>query len=248
LTSQSLARGDFEARLREEGRVRYHDRHPFHRRMHDGLLSPDELRTWALNRYYYQTRLPIKDALILAKTEDRVFRRKWAQRLREQDGSPDGDIIRPARSNGGLELWLRLAEGVGLERERVENCTGILPGVRSACDRYVSFVHGATLLEAVASSLTECFAPDLMARRLDSFTRHYAWIPSDATAYFGARVTRARKDAEHGLSFVLDNATTASLQDGAVHALIAKCEILWSMLDAIDAAGRADPSQERTAQ
>jgi pyrroloquinoline-quinone synthase len=215
--------------------------------MHDGLLSPDELRTWALNRYYYQTRLPIKDALILAKTEDRVFRRKWAERLREQDGSPDDGVVRPAGSNGGLELWLSLAEGVGLDRQRVESYTAVLPGVRSACDRYVSFVREATLIEAVASSLTECFAPDLMARRLASFTKHYAWISSEATAYFGARVTRARKDGEHGLSFVLDNATTANLQERAVRALITKCEILWSMLDAIDAAGGADASQERTA-
>jgi pyrroloquinoline-quinone synthase len=241
-----LGRADFEERLREEGRARYHDRHPFHQRMHDGLLSPDELRTWALNRYYYQTRLPIKDALIVAKSEDRVFRRKWAERIREQDGLPE-DVVRRAGSNGGLELWLSLARGVGLDPERVESCAEVLPGVRSACDRYVSFVRQATLLEAVASSLTECFAPDLMTRRLASFTRHYAWISSAATAYFDARVTRARKDGEHGLSFVIDNATTATLQDGAVRALITKCEILWSMLDAIDAAGRANASQERTA-
>ena len=242
-----LVRADFEERLRDEGRARYHDHHPFHRRMHDGLLSPDELRTWVANRYYYQTRLPIKDALILAKTEDRVFRRKWAERIREQDGPPDGEVVRRAGDGGGLELWLRLAEGVGLDRERVENYTWVLPGVRSACDRYVSFVRGATLLEAVASSLTECFAPDLMARRLVSFTSHYAWISPEATAYFGARVTRARKDSEHGLSFVLDNATTRSLQECAVRALITKCEILWSMLDAIDAADWADPAQEQTA-
>jgi pyrroloquinoline-quinone synthase len=246
VTSQPLGRADFEQQLREQGRIRYHDRHPFHRRMHDGLLSPRELRCWALNRYYYQTRLPIKDALILAKTEDREFRRRWAERIREQDGSSDGDLVRRVGGNGGLELWLRLAEGVGLDRERVESFAAVLPGVRSACDRYVSFVSQATLLEAVASSLTECFAPDLMARRLASFARHYAWISSEATAYFGARVTRARKDGEHGLSFVLDNATTAHLQKAAVRALIAKCEILWSMLDAIDDAGRADALQERT--
>jgi len=239
-----LGRADFEGRLRAVGSARYHDHHPFHRRMHDGLLSPDELRTWVSNRYYYQTRLPIKDALILAKTEDREFRRKWTERIREQDGSSDDDVVRRAGSNGGLELWLRLAEGVGLERERVENLSAVLPGVRSACDRYVSFVRDATLLEAVASSLTECFAPDLMARRAASFATHYPWISSGATAYFGARVTRARKDSEHGLSFVLDNATTASLQKLSVRALIAKCEILWSMLDAIDG---VDISPERTA-
>jgi pyrroloquinoline-quinone synthase len=247
VTKAPLARADFEQRLREEGRTRYHDHHPFHRRMHDGLLSPDEIRTWVENRYYYQTRLPIKDALIIAKSEDRDFRRRWAERLREQDGSLDEDTMRWAGGGSGLELWLRLATGVGLSSERVERCAAILPGVRSACDRYVAFVRSATLLEAVASSLTECFAPDLMARRVASWATHYSWIPREATAYFGSRVIRARKDSEHALAFVLDHAVTRAVQDLAVRALITKCEILWSMLDAIDEAGRAHFSLEETA-
>lgn len=236
MTTALLARSAFEERLRREGRARYHDRHPFHQRMHEGLLSPDELRIWVENRYYYQTRLPIKDALIVAKSEDRTFRRFWTERIEEQDGRLDGDATEPKLRRGGLELWLTLAEGVGLERRRVERCEAVLPGVRAACDRYVSFVREATLLEAVASSLTECFAPDLMARRVAAWTKHYTWIPVRATAYFGVRVIRAQRDAEHGLAFVLENATSSELMDAAVRALITKCTILWQMLDAIDGA------------
>ncbi|HEX6273050.1 MAG TPA: pyrroloquinoline-quinone synthase PqqC [Polyangiaceae bacterium] len=235
-----------EERLRQEGRARYHDRHPFHRRMHAGALSPRELRTWVVNRYYYQTRLPIKDALIVAKSESRAFRRVWSERIHEQDGRSDGDASgEPAA--GGLELWLRLAGGVGLDRSLVESFRAVVPGVRAACDRYVSFVRDATLLEAVASSLTECFAPELMARRVEAWTTHYDWIPSQATEYFGARVVRARKDAEHGLAFVLEHATTPELEELAVRALVTKCDILWSMLDAIEAACDAEARWERSA-
>jgi pyrroloquinoline-quinone synthase len=145
MTSEALSPEAFEERLRREGSTRYHDRHPFHRRMHDGLLSRDELRTWVENRYYYQTRLPIKDALIVAKSDNRVFRRIWAERIRQQDGRDEDEAPGRSVASGGLELWLRLAEGVGLDRGRVERCERILPCVRAACDRYVSFVREATL-------------------------------------------------------------------------------------------------------
>ena len=137
--------------LRREGARRYHDLHRFHRRMHEGVLSKAELQRWVVNRYYYQTRIPIKDALILAKSDDPEFRRRWLVRVVDHDGAAPGE--------GGLELWLRLAEGVGLPREEVTSLERVLPGVRFACDDYVSFVKERSLLEAVASSLTECFAP-----------------------------------------------------------------------------------------
>lgn len=230
-----LDRDLFEERLRFEGGLRYHDQHPFHVRMHDGRLSRRELATWVENRYYYQTRLPIKDALVIAKMEDRELRRAWAERLVEQDGAPrsaaDGE------PNGGLELWLALSEGVGLDRRRVERFENVLPRVRAACDRYVSFVRRATLVEAVASSLTECFAPELMERRILAWERHYPWAATAGRAYFERRVRRARVDATHGLELVLTQAVTHEAQERAVDALILKCEILWEMLDAIDAAG-----------
>jgi pyrroloquinoline-quinone synthase len=221
----------FEERLRFEGGLRYHDQHPFHVRMHEGRLSREELATWVENRYYYQTRLPIKDALIVAKSEDREFRRAWAERLAEQDGAT-GDGA-PA---GGLELWLALAEGVGLDRRRVERFDRVLPRVRAACDRYVTFVRRATLVEAIASSLTECFAPELMERRILAWEQHYPWAAKAGRAYFERRVRRARVDATHGLELVLSQAVTHEAQERCVDALILKCEILWEILDAIDAA------------
>jgi pyrroloquinoline-quinone synthase len=215
-------------RLRREGSARYHDAHPFHIRMHEGRLDRAALQTWVLNRYYYQTRIPIKDALILAKSEDPEFRRRWIHRLHDHDGDDASD--------GGLALWLRLAEAVGLDRHEVARCERVLPGVRFACDAYVNFVREATLVEAVASSLTELFAGDLMVRRIDAWERHYPWVDATALAYFRNRVPRARSDGEDGLAFVLAHAGTAELEDRCVRALIRKTEILWHLLDCVAAA------------
>src|SRR4051812_29755335 len=162
--------------------------------MHEGRLGRDDLQRWVLNRYYYQTRIPIKDALILAKSEDPAFRRAWIRRIHDHDGDREGE--------GGLELWLRLAEGVGLDRAEVASCAGVLPGVRFACDAYVELVRERSLVEAVASSLTEFFAPDLMSRRIEAWERHYPWVNSDVLAYFRSRVPRARRDSEDAIDFV----------------------------------------------
>ena len=225
-----LSPPDFEARLRREGEARYHRRHPFHLRMHDGTLSRAELQAWVLNRYYYQTRIPIKDALILSKSSDPAFRRSWIRRLGDHDGEREGE--------GGLFLWLRLAEGVGLDRATVEGLSEVLPPVRFACDAYVELVRRRSLVEAVASSLTEFFAPDLMTERIAAWEQHYPWVDPAVLAYFRARVGRARRDAGEALSFVLENATTREQQESCVEALITKCQILWALLDAVQAAPR----------
>ena len=223
LTSQQ-----FVERLREEGARRYHDAHPFHRRMHEGLLSRVELQTWVLNRYYYQTRVPIKDALILSKSEDPAFRRMWIKRIRDHDGEAAGE--------GGLELWLRLAEGVGLDRAEVASCRSVLPGVRFACDGYVELVRERTLLEAVASSLTEFFSPDLMTRRVLAWEKHYPWISADTLEYFRSRPPLARQDSMQAIEYVIAHAGTYELQARCVAALIRKTEILWHLLDSLYAA------------
>jgi pyrroloquinoline-quinone synthase len=160
-----MPRDELIARFRREGETRYHDHHRYHILMHEGKLTRLQLQQWVLNRYYYQTRIPIKDALILAKSEDPDFRRMWIRRIRDHDGDEPGE--------GGLELWLRLAEGVGLDREEVASCRSVLPGVRFACDGYVELVRERSLVEAVASSLTEFFAPDLMSRRVLAWERQY---------------------------------------------------------------------------
>src|SRR5580704_19386478 len=137
-----LSRDEFLSRLRAEGEKRYHDRHPFHVRMHAGELSRAQIQGWTLNRFYYQTRIPIKDALILSKSEDPGFRRLWIHRITDHDGAREGE--------GGLALWLRLAEGVGLDRAEVASLSRVEPAVRFACDAYVTLVRERSLLEAVA--------------------------------------------------------------------------------------------------
>lgn len=209
--------------LKREGSHRYHDHHPFHERMHDGRLTKTQLQQWVLNRYYYQTRIPIKDAVIVSKSEDPTFRRMWLRRILDHDGEREGE--------GGLALWLELARGVGLDAEEVRSFRYVLPGVRHSCDEYVRFVREAPLLEAVASSLTELFAPSLMARRLEAWKRHYPWVRSESLEYFQLRVSRAALDSNQAVEFVVQHATTYSLQERCVRALIKKADILWTMLD-----------------
>lgn len=217
----------FMARLRDEGARRYHDEHPFHRRMHDGSLEPAELRRWVENRYYYQTRIPIKDALILTKSDDAAFRRMWIQRIHDHDGTHGGD-------EGGLVRWQRLGDAVGADRAALLAYKNVLPGVRFACDAYVQFVRDATLVEAVASSLTEFFAPDLMVKRIAAWERHYPWVEQSGLDYFRSRVTQGRRDSEQAIAFVVEHARTAELQDRCVAALVRKTEILWHLLDAVE--------------
>lgn len=219
--------------LAREGESRYHHRHPFNVRMHAGALTRDEIRRWARNRYYYQTRIPIKDALILSKSEDSAFRRMWLRRLTDHDGASDAE--------GGLAQWRRFAEELGVTRTELASHEGVLPGVRFACDAYVSLVRDASLVEAVASSLTEFFAPDLMSRRLEAFERHYPWFNRNALQYFRLRVDRARRDSTEAVDFVVANATSYRAQAACVRALVEKTEILWHLLDCVSRPGGSRP-------
>ena len=223
-----LPRAEFIDWLRREGASRYHDAHPVHVLMHEGKLDKRQLQQWVLNRYYYQTRIPIKDALILSKSEDPAFRRAWIRRIHDHDGNQPGE--------GGLALWLRLAEGVGLSRAEVESLASVLPGVKFACDANVTLVRERSLLEAVASSLTEFFAPDLMSRRISAWEKHYPWVDAEMLAYFRSRVPRAKFDSEEAIEFVVSHAKSYELQERCVAALIRKTEILWHLLDCVEAA------------
>jgi pyrroloquinoline-quinone synthase len=205
---------------------RYHDRHPFHRKMNEGGLSRGQVQGWVANRFYYQENLPLKDAAILANCPHREVRRRWIRRILDHDGTVDGE--------GGIEAWLRLGEAVGLTRDEVQDERHVVPGVRFAVDAYVNFSRTRPWVEAVASSLTELFAPDLMAERLAAFERHYPWIDPQGLAYFRARLTQAPRDSEHALQVVLEHCRTPDEQAAAVAALSFKCDVLWSMLDAID--------------
>ena len=229
MTDAALSEAGFLDRLRSEGGRRYHDEHPFHRRMHDGSLARGDLQRWVENRYYYQTRIPIKDAIIVSKSEDPRFRRMWIQRIHDHDGTD--------KDEGGLVRWQRLGEAVGLERAQLVAGHGVLPGVRFACDAYVHFVRDASLVEAVASSLTEFFAPDLMVKRIAAWETHYPWVERTGLDYFRSRVTQGRRDSEQAIAFVLEHARTAELQQRCVAALVRKTEILWHLLDTVQTAG-----------
>ena len=219
-----MTTAQLEAHLREIGAERYHHRHPFHLLMHEGKLTRAQLQAWALNRYYYQSVIPIKDAIILSRTNDPAFRRAWRKRIIDHDG--DGT------DPGGIEKWIRLAQATGLDREQVTSERGILPGVRYAVNAYFDLVSKRSFFEAVASSLTELFSRDLIALRVDRMREHYPWL-SDGLAYFDARLTQAPEDVKFALAWVTEHAGTRAEQELAASALRAKCDILWAQLDAI---------------
>lgn len=211
-------------KLLDIGPERYHHKHPFHLLMHDGKLTREQLQAWALNRYYYQSRIPIKDAIILSRSSDPAFRRAWLKRILDHDGTGD--------QPGGIEKWIRLAEATGIHRNEVISERRVLPGVRYAVDAYLDLVSKRTLLEAVASSLTELFSRDLISLRIDALRQHYPWLES-GLLYFRARLTQAPEDAAFALDYVTRNAATREQQELAMAALRAKCDILWAQLDAI---------------
>lgn len=219
-----LAPDEFTRRLRAIGEERYHHKHPFHVRMHAGQLTRGQLQAWALNRYYYQSKIPVKDALILARTDDAAFRRAWRKRIIDHDGSES--------QAGGIEKWLRLAEATGLDPGRVISASEVLPAVRYAVDAYLELVSRRGFLEAVASSLTELFSRDLISLRMDKMRLHYPWL-SAGLAYFEARLSQAPEDAGYALAWVTSNARTRAEQELALAALREKCNILWAQLDAI---------------
>jgi pyrroloquinoline-quinone synthase len=222
----TTTRAEFEARLRAIGAERYHDRHPFHHRLHAGGCAPDEVRAWVINRYYYQSRIPMKDAAFMSRVEDSELRRAWRSRIEDHDGT--------ATNEGGLRRWLRLAEAVGLDPDYVASTAGVLPATRFAVDAYLRFVRERTLLEAVASSLTELFAPAIHANRIDGLLRHYAFANEASLSYFRNRLQEAPKDVAFGLDWVLDHADSAERQDAAAGALTFKTEVLWAQLDALE--------------
>jgi len=215
---------------------RYHDKHPFHRHMNTGQLNEEQLRGWVANRFYYQRNIPIKDAAILSNCPVCEVRRLWLHRITDHDGLRGGE--------GGIEAWLRLAEATGLTREETLDERHVLPGVRFAVDAYVNFARTKPWPVAVASSLTELFAPDLMRERLAAFEKYYPWVPSWGLDYFRSRLTQARVDSDQALELTLTYCNTDNLQEEAIRALSFKCDLLWAMLDAMMMAYRHSPNQE----
>jgi pyrroloquinoline-quinone synthase len=223
----------FEARLREKGAA-YHIHHPFNRLLNEGRATPAQVRGWVANRYYYQICIPLKDAAILSNCPDRAVRRRWLQRILDHDGHGEDP--------GGIEAWTRLGEATGLARPEIEDLRHLLPGVRFAVDAYVNFARRAPWQEAVCSSLTELFAPQIHKERLSTWPEHYPWIEPQGLAYFRQRVAQARKDVEQALSITLEYFDTQRLQQRALATLQFKLDILWAMNDAMaQGLGKEDP-------
>ncbi len=225
MTTGLWDRETFLENLRAIGARAYHDKHPFHVGMNEGSLSREALGGWVANRFYYQQNIPVKDAAILSNCPLREVRRAWIHRILDHDGIGEDE--------GGIEAWLRLGEACGLSRDELMQDRLLQPGVRFAVDAYVNFARTQPWPIAVASSLTELFAPDLMATRVAAFEKYYSWIDSRGLDYFRRRVTQARRDSDEALAITLDHCNTPELQRDAVHALEFKCDVLWSMLDAI---------------
>jgi pyrroloquinoline quinone biosynthesis protein D len=223
--TESLSPDGLEERLRAIGAERYHDKHPFHALMNAGALNKAQLQAWALNRYYYQAIIPIKDSVILSRMTDTAMRRVWRQRILDHDGDCEQD--------GGIARWFALAEGLGLQHEYVASLEGILPATRFAVEAYVHFVREKTLLEAVASSLTEMFSPATINLRVSGMLKNYVYITPAILGYFEKRLEQAPRDAGFALDYVRREAKTPLQQREVIGALKFKCDLLWSMLDSL---------------
>ncbi len=216
---------ELEAALRAIGAERYHNLHPFHKLLHGGRLTRGQVQAWALNRYYYQSRIPMKDAALMGRCSDREIRRQWLVRILDHDGFGEEE--------GGIERWLRLCEGLGLERDYVLSEEGILPATKFAVDAYVRFVREKSLLEAIASSLTELFAPKIHAERIPGMLEGYDFVSEEMVAYFRRRLNQAPRDADFALNYAKKHADTPEKRELVCRALLFKTDLLWAQLDAL---------------
>jgi pyrroloquinoline-quinone synthase len=216
---------ELEAALRHIGATRYHNLHPFHHLLHGGKLNKGQVQAWALNRYYYQSTIPIKDAVVISRFRDRATRMEWRHRIEDHDGD--------LSSEGGIERWLKLTEGLGLDSAYVESTEGILPATRFAVEAYVHYCRDRSPLEAIASSLTELFAPGIHEERISGMLQHYDFVNPDIMSYFKRRLAQAPRDANFALHYVREHATTPEQRALVCNALIFKTNVLWVQLDAL---------------
>jgi len=225
VTGSLLSPAELETQLHAIGAERYHDRHPFHHLMRDGKLDRGQIQAWALNRYYYQARIPAKDAYLVARLPTPALRREWRRRILDHDGDDE--------NTGGIARWLKLTDGLGLNRNYVVSLRGLLPATRFAVDAYVRFVREKTLLEAIASSLTELFSPQIIGERMEGMLKNYDFVTAETLAYFSQRPPQAERDSRFALDYVKQHAHTTEAQQSVLAALEFKCDVLWAMLDAL---------------
>lgn len=223
--TEMMSRDEFEAAIRAVGAERYHDKHTFHQLLHGGKLNKEQVQAWALNRFCYQAAVPRKDAALMSRVHDRELRREWMHRIVDHDGYGD--------EPGGIERWLALTDGLGLDRDYVTSMRGALPATRFAVEAYVRFVVEEPLVVAVASSLTELFAPKIHKERIAGMLENYDFIDEGVMAYFKRRLTQAPRDADFALEYIKQHARNRQEQDACVEAVRFKCNVLWVQLDAL---------------
>lgn len=220
-----MSPAELEDALRAVGARRYHNLHPFHHLLHGGKLSKAQVKAWALNRSYYQVMIPVKDASLLARLPDAQMRRAWRQRIIDHDGEREGD--------GGIACWIKLTGSLGFSAADVEAGTGVLPATRFAVEAYVHFVRDRSVLEAIASSLTEMFSPQIISERVKGMLANYDFISMETLAYFDKRPAQASRDVDFALAHVKAEARTPDAQQAVIRALEFKCDVLWAQLDAL---------------
>ncbi len=225
IPSEPMSREEFEAAIRAVGAERYHDKHPFHKMLHGGQLQKEQVQAWALNRYCYQSAVPRKDAALMSRVHDTELRREWMHRIVDHDGYGE--------EPGGIERWLVLTDGLGLNRSYVESMRGALPATRFAVEAYVRFVREEPLVVAVASSLTELFAPKIHKERIAGMLENYDFIDDHVMAYFKRRLNQAPRDADFALEYIKQHAQNRHEQEACVEAVRFKCNVLWVQLDAL---------------
>jgi len=223
--AEVLSRDEFEAAIRAVGAERYHDKHHFHKMLHGGELSKEQVQAWALNRYCYQSAVPRKDAALMSRVHNNDLRREWMHRIVDHDGLD--------KEAGGIERWLVLTDGLGLDRNYVASMRGALPATRFAVEAYVRFVREEPLVVAVASSLTELFAPKIHKERIAGMLENYDFIDDNVMAYFKRRLTQAPRDADFALEYIKQNARNRIEQEACIEAVRFKCNVLWAQLDAL---------------
>jgi pyrroloquinoline-quinone synthase len=223
--AEPMSLAEYEAAIRAVGAERYHDKHPFHHLLHGGKLNKSQVQAWALNRFCYQNAVPRKDAALISRLSDRELRREWMHRVLDHDGIGEEE--------GGIERWLVLTDGLGLDREYVMSMKGALPATRFAVEAYVNFVREQPITIAIASSLTELFAPKIHKERISGMLENYDFIDDGVMAYFKRRLTQAPRDADFALQYVLKHAKTREEQEACVEAVRFKCNVLWVQLDAL---------------
>ena len=224
---RALGPGELEDALRSFSGS-YYVEHPFHQLMYEGRLTQRQFQGWVANRLAYQRVVPRKDAAILSNCPDPQVRREWIQRIIDHDGSEPG--------TGGIELWVQLGVALGVPREEMEDERHVLPAVRLICESYMTFCRNKPWQEAVASSLTELFAPSIHKKRLENWPQHYPWIEPQGYQYFRKRLSEARRDVEHGLQVTLEYFKTREAQERALEILQFKLDVLWTMLDTMQLA------------